>query len=115
MVAKINSMKPNGVGHTDSLKKNEWENLVDKANQKKSERESRLGKDYNTSFSSRSLELQDNYQKAFQIAMQTSDVREDKVSALKKKIENGEYTIDAGKVADGILRETIKEHLSINS
>jgi len=33
------------------------------------------------------------------------DIREDKVSRIKKEIENGTYKVDAGKIADGIIEE----------
>jgi negative regulator of flagellin synthesis FlgM len=43
---------------------------------------------------------------------ETPDVREDKVEHYKKLIQNGEYKVDAGKVADGIAREAIRDDLS---
>lgn len=54
----------------------------------------------------------DAQQKALSIARSTPDIREDKVVALKAQIDAGTYKVDAGKVADGIMREAIKEHLS---
>jgi flagellar biosynthesis anti-sigma factor FlgM len=50
--------------------------------------------------------------KALQIARNTPDVREDRVASLKAQIDAGTYKVDAGKVADGMMREAIKEHLS---
>ncbi len=53
--------------------------------------------------------------KALEIARQTPDVREDKVAELKKRIAAGTYQVDSGKVADGMLREAIREHLAENT
>ena len=52
------------------------------------------------------------YDKALSIARKTPDVREDRVAALKKQIDAGTYQVDSGKVADGMLREAIIEHLA---
>lgn len=51
-------------------------------------------------------------QKALKIARDTPDVREDRVAELKKQIQAGTYQIDSGKIADGMLREAIKDHLA---
>ena len=50
--------------------------------------------------------------KALDIALKTPDVREDRVAQLKSKIESGEYKPDSEKIADGMLREAIMEHLA---
>lgn len=50
--------------------------------------------------------------KALDIARNTPDVREDRVAALKKQIQEGTYQVDSGKIADGMLREAIKDHLA---
>jgi negative regulator of flagellin synthesis FlgM len=42
----------------------------------------------------------------------TPDIREDKVADLRKRIASGEYKPDAGKIADGIAMEAIKDELS---
>ena len=52
------------------------------------------------------------FQKAFDIAQQTPDIREDRVKALKEQIQNGSYKVDAGNIADSMLREAVKEHLA---
>ncbi|MFK7873924.1 MAG: flagellar biosynthesis anti-sigma factor FlgM [Oligoflexales bacterium] len=57
-------------------------------------------------------ELQAAHQKAYDIAMATPDVREYKIASLKEKIKNGTYKVDAGKVADGMLREAIKDKIA---
>ena len=50
--------------------------------------------------------------KAFDIAKNTPDIREDRVAELKAKIQAGTYEVDSGKIADGMLREAIMEHLA---
>ncbi len=50
--------------------------------------------------------------KAKEIAQNTSDVRQDRVAELKAKIQSGNYQVDSGKVADGLLREAILERLA---
>jgi negative regulator of flagellin synthesis FlgM len=50
--------------------------------------------------------------KALEIARATPDVREDRVAALKAQIDAGTYQVDSGKIADGMMREAIKEHLA---
>jgi negative regulator of flagellin synthesis FlgM len=52
-------------------------------------------------------------QKAKQIAQNTPDVREDKIAAIKERIQNGTYQIDSGLIADGLLREAIRDHLTM--
>lgn len=52
-------------------------------------------------------------QKAKQIAQDTPDIREDKVAAIKERIKNGTYQLDSGLIADGILREAIRDHLTL--
>ena len=43
---------------------------------------------------------------------ETPEVREDKVADFKKRIASGEFKPDAGRIADGILGEAIKDELS---
>jgi negative regulator of flagellin synthesis FlgM len=62
--------------------------------------------------SSEAKDLVEARNKALQIARETPDIREDRVAALKAKIAAGEYKIDAGSIADGMLREAVKEKLS---
>jgi flagellar biosynthesis anti-sigma factor FlgM len=50
--------------------------------------------------------------KAFEIAKNTPDVREDRVAEIKAKIQAGTYQVDSGKIADGMLREAMMEHLA---
>ncbi|NTW05063.1 MAG: flagellar biosynthesis anti-sigma factor FlgM [Peptococcaceae bacterium] len=36
-----------------------------------------------------------------------NEIRDEKISQIKKAIENGEYRIDARKIADGIIQERL--------
>jgi flagellar biosynthesis anti-sigma factor FlgM len=72
------------------------------------------GKDYGVSISDSAKSRADGYRKALNIARDTPDIREDKVAALKKQIDEGSYQPDPGKIADGMLREAIKDHLADN-
>lgn len=66
----------------------------------------------NVNISARSKELADARKKALDVARATPAVREDRVAELKAKINDGTYQVDSGKVADGIMREAIMDHLS---
>lgn len=68
--------------------------------------------DYEVNLSQGSKELKQAYEKAFSVAKNTPEVREEKVRELKEKISKGLYRIDSGAVADGILKEAIKDHLA---
>jgi negative regulator of flagellin synthesis FlgM len=50
--------------------------------------------------------------KAKELAMKAPDVREDRVAALKAKIADGTYQIDSEKIAEGMVRDSIMEHLA---
>lgn len=39
-------------------------------------------------------------------ALQSSDIREDKVAALRQAIQNGAYKIDPAKIADAIIQDS---------
>lgn len=68
--------------------------------------------DFNVQLSSEARELAEARQKAFDIARNTPEVREDKVQELKEKIKSGEYKVSSEKIADGILREALMEKLA---
>jgi negative regulator of flagellin synthesis FlgM len=40
------------------------------------------------------------------------DIREDKVAQLKEQVENGTYEIDAEKIADKMLKDTLLNNLT---
>jgi negative regulator of flagellin synthesis FlgM len=46
-------------------------------------------------------------QKVYGVLQMTPDVRDEKVSALKESIQQGQYQIDGEAVADKIIRESI--------
>ena len=46
-----------------------------------------------------------------QILEELPDVRQDKVEKLRRQIEQGRYKVDAGRIADRMLEEAIKDIL----
>ena len=62
--------------------------------------------------SPKARELSDSFKKATEIARSTPDIREDRVAAIKQKLSDGTYEMDSGKIADGIMREAILDHLA---
>lgn len=87
-------------------------NLV--SNPSSSETKNSAAVDYDVSLSPRAREMAEARARAFEIAKNTSDVREDKVAALKAQIAEGKYQADPSKIADGMLREAIMERLAEN-
>ena len=69
-------------------------------------------KDYNVTLSPLAKELREAHSKAYQIAKNTSPIREDRVKELQEKINAGTYKIDPGQIADGMLREAVKDSLA---
>jgi negative regulator of flagellin synthesis FlgM len=69
-------------------------------------------KNYGVELSDRAKSRSAEQKKAFEIAKNTPDVREDRVAALKARIQAGTYEVDSGKIADGMLREAFMEHLA---
>lgn len=69
-------------------------------------------KDFDLALSPESKEKAEAYRKAMEIARSTPDVREDRVADIKKRIADGTYQVDSGKVADGMLREAILNKLA---
>ena len=68
--------------------------------------------DYSVNLSGKAKEMQEARAKALDIARNTPDIREDKVAELKRKIESGDYKVSSENIADGILREAVKDELS---
>ncbi|NRA43766.1 MAG: flagellar biosynthesis anti-sigma factor FlgM [Oligoflexales bacterium] len=93
---------------------------TDKSNRVASAREKRQNQklksaraeSYDVDLSNQSKTVRSQHKKAYDIARATPDVREQKVADLKEKIKNGTYQIDSGKIADGILKEAIRDHLA---
>ena len=69
-------------------------------------------KNYGVELSDRAKSRAAEQKKAFDIAKNTPDVREDRVADIKAKIQAGTYQVDSGKIADGMLREAFMEHLA---
>ena len=69
-------------------------------------------KNYGVELSDRARTRSAEHKKSFDIAKNTPDVREDKVCELKAKIQSGTYEVHSAKIADGMLREAIMEHLA---
>lgn len=68
--------------------------------------------DFNVALSDKAKEISEARIKALDIARNTPDIREDRVADLKKRIEAGEYKPDAGQIADGMMREAIRDELA---
>ena len=67
---------------------------------------------YDVNISTTGKERAEAFNKALDIARKTPDVRADRVADLKQRIAQGKYHIDSGKIADGMLREAVKDHLA---
>ncbi|MCX6131079.1 MAG: flagellar biosynthesis anti-sigma factor FlgM, partial [Proteobacteria bacterium] len=70
--------------------------------------------DFNVSLSPKAKEISEARKRAVEIARNTPDIREDKVADLKRRIDSGEYKADAGNIADGMLREAVRDELAKN-
>ncbi|MCX6110605.1 MAG: flagellar biosynthesis anti-sigma factor FlgM [Proteobacteria bacterium] len=70
------------------------------------------GPDFGVQISQSGKSRIEAHKKALNIARNTPDVREDKVAEFKKRIADGNYQVDSGKIADGIMHEAIREHLA---
>ena len=68
--------------------------------------------DFSLSVSSKGKEIAEAHAKALEIAKNTPDIREDKVEEFKRRIASGEYEVDSAQVADGMLREAIRDELA---
>ncbi len=68
--------------------------------------------DFNVALSDKAKEMVEARRKAVEVARGTSDIREDRVADLKRRIEAGEYKVDAGQIADGMMREAIRDELA---
>ena len=66
----------------------------------------------NVNISESALKRSEEIKKAYEIAQNTSPIRQDRVDEIKKKIADGTYEINSGRIADGLLMEAIKDELS---
>ena len=70
------------------------------------------GKGVDVSVSDKARARAADQKKAVDLAMQAPDVREDRVAAIKSQMAAGTYKVDSGKIADGMVREAVMEHLA---
>ena len=76
------------------------------------ESQAKSKKGFDVSLSGKAHEILEARQKAMQIAKDTSPIREDRVAEFREMIKNGTYKINAENIADGMLKEAIKDELS---
>ena len=95
--------------HLPQSKPNETKKIEEKqlSDQQKVEKQDQSGQDTIVNLSQASKETQ----KIKEITASEPDVREDKVSALKEKIESGRYNIDHDAVADKLVDAFLDEIL----
>ena len=82
--------------------------------QKIDKNKAQIKKSVQVKLSDQALEASTAKQKALNIAMNTPDIRMDRVEELKARIKNGEYKVDPEKVAEGIAREALMDDLALN-
>lgn len=113
-------MKTSNINNTTDirpvdLQKSQQADQARKGKEKdKASRSGRQADTYNVNLSPAAKQLSQDRAKAMEIAQQTSPIREDRISELKAKIQSGEYKVDSGKIADGILLEAVKDQLALN-
>lgn len=90
---------------TDLVKKIDAQNIEDPSSKSSSD-------NFGVSLSPKAMELAEARKRALQVAHDTPAVREDKVAEIKKKIQDGTYQVDSGKIADGMMREAVRDELS---
>ncbi len=86
--------------------------LAGSAGASRSEKSAGSSAGYNVNVSTQAKELAEARGKAFNIAKNTDPVREDRVADIKKRIADGTYQVDSGQIADGMLREAVKDRLA---
>ncbi len=95
---EINNRVNNGLGTYENAKLEKTER--DRAKSKESSSETSSSRD-TVNISDEALLRTD----ALQTATSTSDIRREKVEAIKAQIANGEYTIDTRKIATNLVRD----------
>ena len=99
-----------GVASTDATRK---QDLRRSENDARNDASSNRITGAKVAVSERARDLAEARAKAFEIAQNAPDVREDKVAALKAKIADGSYMLSAENIADGIISETFKDEAAI--
>ena len=82
--------------------------------QKIEKSKNQIKKSVKVQLSNKALEVSTAKQKALDIAMNTPDVRMDRVEELKAKLKNGEYKVDPELIAEGIVKEALMDDLALN-
>jgi len=72
-------------------------------NQKPGEADAKTASGDRAEFSARSREMQ----KIYEVLQTTPEVRSDKVSEIKSRIEDGRYRVDSETLAEKIIKESI--------
>ena len=100
------------LGKVDGPRAEKIKELSGTAGSRKSLGTNPKGDGYTVAVSSEAQELTAAHAKAFEIAKNTSPIREKRVAELKSQIEAGTYKVDSGNIADGMLREAIRDKLA---
>jgi flagellar biosynthesis anti-sigma factor FlgM len=67
---------------------------------------------YDVAISPKATNLQKQQDMAYELAKNTSPIREEKVQTLKNKISAGEYASDSNQILEGIVREAVRDQLA---
>lgn len=86
--------------------------LISPKDSNKSESAAKAANSYGVNLSSEARQMADAHAKALDIARNTSDVREERIAELRNRIKSGQYKVDSGKIADGMLNEAIKDEVA---
>jgi negative regulator of flagellin synthesis FlgM len=105
--APVNTTNPASSAGTSEIRK---PNLAEAAGRLADTVTTGTGADVNLSPEAR--EKAKAYKKALDIARNTPDVREERVAEIRKRIQDGTYQVDSGKIADGMLMEAIRDKVA---
>jgi len=72
------------------------------------------GRNYDVALSPQAREMAESRHKAMEIARNTPDVREDRVAELRKKVREGKYKVNAEGIADGMLKEAVRDEVALS-
>ena len=104
-----------GLKNLSALSINERSHIKNDRETKKGEKISTGKGDLNVEISPGSRSLAKSRELAIDIAKTSPDIRQDrmeKIVRLKETIKNGTYELDPGNIADGIVREAIKDQIA---
>jgi negative regulator of flagellin synthesis FlgM len=104
------------IGNLPPTPKTDKADLVAKLKQKRADQAGSTGAasaaDYGLDVSQKARDMAQARAKATEIARNTPDIREDRVAELKKKIQDGTYQVQPEKIADGIMREALRDQVA---